>query len=225
MSAGAHDDAREGAHEHAHKGAHEGGRETERAALFVDRDGTIIADAHYLADPAGVRLLPGAAAAIARANARGVPVVIVTNQSGIARGSITVAQYEAVRGRLDALLARHGAYVDATFHCPHWPQVSGPCDCRKPGLGMYRDAAAKFGLDLARSAYIGDRWRDVQPAQATGGIGILVPGVETPEADLDAARTHVAPRLLIAESVSDAIDIALAAIAHESPAAPAAETR
>ena len=188
-----------------------------RPALFIDRDGTIIADAHYLADPAGVRLLPGAAAAIARANALGTLVVIVTNQSGIARGSITPAQYEAVRTRVDALLGSHGARVDATYHCPHWPAVSGPCDCRKPGLGMYRQAASELAISLERSAYIGDRWRDVQPARDTGGIGVLVPGVETPEGDLELARTHVSPRLLIASDIADAVDISLAGIAASAP--------
>lgn len=185
-----------------------------RPALFIDRDGTIIADAHYLADPAGVRLLPGASAAIARANAIGMLVVIVTNQSGIARGLITPAQYEAVRERTEMLLARHGARVDATYHCPHWPATTGPCDCRKPGLGMYQQAAAEFGVSLERSAYIGDRWRDVQPAAATGGIGVLVPGVETPEPDIELARTHVSPRSLIARSLGEAVDIALSAIGH-----------
>ena len=189
-----------------------------RAALFIDRDGTVIADAHYLADPAGVRLLPGAAAAIARANAIGLPVVIVTNQSGIARGLITPAQYDAVRERTETLLARHGARVDATYHCPHWPAVTGPCDCRKPGLGMYRQASAALGISLDRSAYIGDRWRDVQPARATGGIGVLVPGVETPESDVDLARTHVSPRLMLASSITEAVSIALSAIAHDDTA-------
>lgn len=182
-----------------------------RPALFIDRDGTIIADAHYLADASGVRLLPGASAAVARANMSGVLVIVVTNQSGIARGLITPAQYDAVRARTDRLLGEHGARVDATYHCPHWPAITGSCDCRKPGLGMYRAAAADFGIDLARSAYIGDRWRDVQPARETGGIGVLVPGVETPEADLESARTHVSPSLLIAASLTEAVS---ASIAH-----------
>ena len=195
-----------------------------RPALFIDRDGTLIADAHYLADPAGVRLLPGAAAAIARANASGVPVVIVTNQSGIARGLITPAQYDAVRERTETLLARQGARVDATYHCPHWPAVTGPCDCRKPGLGMYQQASAALGIRLGRSAYIGDRWRDVQPAQATGGIGVLVPGVETPETDVELARTHLAPRLLLAGSITEAVDIALSAIAEDDVASHSALT-
>jgi histidinol-phosphate phosphatase family protein len=183
-----------------------------RSALFIDRDGTLIADAHYLADPAGVRLLSGVASAVARANAAGVLVVVVTNQSGIARGLITEAQYVAVRDRTNALLAKHRATVDATYHCPHWPELSDPCDCRKPGLGMYRQAAAEHAIDLARSAYIGDRWRDVQPAQATGGVGILVPGVETPEQDVELARVHVSPSLRIATTLTEAVDIALGAI-------------
>ncbi len=182
-----------------------------RPALFIDRDGTIIADAHYLADPSGVRLLPGASAAIARANMSGVLVIVVTNQSGIARGLITAAQYEAVRARTDRLLGEHGARVDATYHCPHWPASTGACDCRKPRLGMYRAAAADFGVDLARSAYIGDRWRDVQPARETGGIGVLVPGAETPEADVESARAHVSASLLIAASLTEAVT---ASIAH-----------
>lgn len=183
---------------------------TLRSALFVDRDGTLIADAHYLADPRGVRLLPGAAAAVAQAKNAGALVVVVTNQSGIARGLITAAQYEAVRLRADELLAAQGAHVDATYHCPHAPDTGRPCDCRKPALGMYQQAAADLEIDLARSSYIGDRWRDVQPAIATGGFGILVPGAETPEADLELARQHVGPRLMIATSITDAFALALA---------------
>ena len=174
-----------------------------RPALFIDRDGTIIADAHYPSLASQVRLIPGAAAAIAHANSTGVLVIVVTNQSGIARGMITLAQYESVRDRMNALLAAAGARVDATFHCPHWPDVDGACDCRKPGLGLYRDASAQFDIDLTRSAYIGDRWRDVQPAVATGGFGVLVPGVETSESDVEKARTHVSERLRIAASLGD----------------------
>ncbi|HYW31328.1 MAG TPA: HAD-IIIA family hydrolase [Gemmatimonas sp.] len=184
-----------------------------RRALFLDRDGTLIADAHYLSDPAGVRLLPGAAAAVAEANAAGVLVIVVTNQSGIARGLITAAQYEATRERTVALLAAKGARVDATFHCPHWPETTGPCDCRKPGLGMYRQAAAQFGIALDVAGYIGDRWRDVQPARETGGIGVLVPGGETPEDDVETARVHLGPRVHIAASVTEAVRLALAGLA------------
>ncbi len=187
-----------------------------RPALFIDRDGTIIADAHYPSLASQVRVLPGAASAIARANSAGVLVIVVTNQSGIARGMITLSQYESVRARMDALLVAAGARVDATFHCPHWPDENGPCDCRKPGLGMYRDASARFDIDLTRSAYIGDRWRDVQPAIATGGFGVLVPGVETSEADVEKARTLVSERVRIAASLGDAIAMSLDVIRDSS---------
>ena len=188
--------------------------------LFIDRDGTLIADAHYLADASRVQLLPGAAAAVANANAAQVPVVVVTNQSGIARGLITTSQYEAVRDRTNALLRAGGAAVLATYHCPHWGHPKELCECRKPGLGMYREAAAAYQLDLMRSAYIGDRWRDVQPALATGGIGILVPGIETPAADVEEARSALSARIFMAEHLLEAVSIALAMIGPRAPLQP-----
>ena len=193
-------------------------------ALFIDRDGTIIADAHYLADASRVQLLPGAAAAVADANAAQVPVVVVTNQSGIARGLITIAQYEAVRDRTVTLLRAGGASVLATYHCPHWGYPKQPCECRKPGLGMYREAAATHQLDLAQSAYIGDRWRDVQPALATDGIGILVPGVETPAADVEEARSALSDRVFMANTLLEAVSIALAMIGTRAPLLPTSRT-
>ena len=189
-------------------------------ALFIDRDGTLIADAHYLADASRVQLLPGAAAAVANANAAQVPVVVVTNQSGIARGLITTSQYEAVRDRTNALRRAGGAAVLATYHCPHWGHPKELCECRKPGLGMYREAAAAYQLDLMRSAYIGDRWRDVQPALATGGIGILVPGIETPAADVEEARSALSARIFMAEHLLEAVSIALAMIGPRAPLQP-----
>ena len=187
------------------------------SALFIDRDGTLIADAHYLADASRVQLLAGAAAAVAKANAAKVPVVVVTNQSGIARGLITHAQYEAVRDQINALLSAGGAAVLATYHCPHWGHPKEPCACRKPGLGMYREAAAAHQLDLRHSAYIGDRWRDVQPALATGGIGILVPGIETPAADVEDARSALSARIFMAETVLEAVSLALTMIGANTP--------
>ncbi|PHX64899.1 MAG: HAD family hydrolase [Gemmatimonadetes bacterium] len=189
-------------------------------ALFIDRDGTLIADAHYLADASRVQLLPGAAAAVANANAAQVPVVVVTNQSGIARGLITTSQYEAVRDRTNAMLRAGGAAVLATYHCPHWGHPKELCECRKPGLGMYREAAAAYQLDLMRSAYIGDRWRDVQPALATGGIGILVPGIETPAADVEEARSALSARIFMAEHLLEAVSIALAMVGPRAPLQP-----
>jgi len=143
-------------------------------AVFLDRDGTIIEDPGFLHEPDKVKLLPGAAEAIRRLNDAGYRVIIVTNQSGIARGRFTVADYEAVQQRLGALLAAHGARLDGAYFCPHHPQLTGPCDCRKPGLKLFRDAQAAFDIDFAQSWWVGDRLSDVQPARVLGGHGVLV---------------------------------------------------
>ena len=179
-----------------------------RPAAFLDRDGTIIVDADYPNDPDGVELLPGAAHAIARLNAAGMPVVVITNQSGIARGLVTNAQYEAVRARVAQLLAAEGARLDATYHCPHHPEFSGPCECRKPGTLLYTSAAADMALDPEHSFYVGDRWRDVAPALSLGGSGILVPSRSTPAADLERAHTDTAIRVM--HSLGEAVDLMLA---------------
>jgi D-glycero-D-manno-heptose 1,7-bisphosphate phosphatase len=145
-----------------------------RPAVFLDRDGTIIEDTGYIAAPDSVRLLPGAATAIGRLNRAGIPTIVVTNQSGIARGLLDESAYQAVARRLETLLAAGGARLDADYHCPHHPDITGTCECRKPGPLLYRRAAADHELDLARSWWVGDRERDVVPAQRFGGRGVLI---------------------------------------------------
>jgi D-glycero-D-manno-heptose 1,7-bisphosphate phosphatase len=145
-----------------------------RPAVFLDRDGTVIEDRDYLRDLAEVRLLPGAAAAVRVLNEAGLPAVVVTNQSGIARGLLTEADYEATARRLDDLLAAEHARLDARYHCPHLPELTGACECRKPGALLYERAARDLGLDLARSWWVGDRLRDVEAAARFGGRGTLV---------------------------------------------------
>jgi len=174
-----------------------------KAAAFLDRDGTIIRDANFVRDPDDVELLPGAAAALRRLNAAGVAVVIVTNQSGIARGLLNEADYERVRRRLELLLESDGAIVDATYMCPHHPDVSGPCDCRKPGLALYRQAIAEHGLDASRSLFTGDRWRDVAPATTLGGMGVLLDVESTPAPDRERALRE---GFATAASLGDAVD-------------------
>lgn len=174
---------------------------TLRVAAFLDRDGTVIEDAHYLANPEGVHLLPHAAPAISLLNEADVLAIIVTNQSGIAQGLLSEAQYDATRVRLVELLAADGARLDASYHCPHHPSVSGNCDCRKPGTGMYRQAARERHIDLARSLYVGDRRRDVEPALELHGLGILVPSPDTPPNDVAWARTHAR----VATTLEDAV--------------------
>lgn len=150
------------------------GEPPRRRAVFLDRDGTIIEDVGYLRDPDDARLLPGVAGAIRRLNERGLPVIVATNQSGIARGILSEDDYQVTEKRVDALLQAEGAKIDAHYFCPHLPELTGPCDCRKPGVLLYRQAAEQFGLDLPGSWWIGDRLRDVLPAETFSARGILV---------------------------------------------------
>ena len=112
-----------------------------RPAVFLDRDGTIVDDPGFLRDPDDVRLLPGAAAALARLNQAGLAVIVVTNQSGIGRGLLTDEEYHLVEARVSQLLADGGATLDATYYCPHSPADDPACDCRKPGTRLDRRAA------------------------------------------------------------------------------------
>jgi D-glycero-D-manno-heptose 1,7-bisphosphate phosphatase len=158
-----------------------------RRAAFLDRDGTIIEDVSFIARPDQVQLRPGAAEAIGLLNENGVAVVVITNQSGIARGMFTVADYEAVRDRVAAVLAERGARIDASYYCPHHPSFSGPCDCRKPGRLLFDEAIADLGIDAAESMFAGDRVRDVLPARTYGGTGFLVRASSTPPAEVEEA--------------------------------------
>jgi D-glycero-D-manno-heptose 1,7-bisphosphate phosphatase len=145
-----------------------------RRAAFLDRDGTVLVDPAYLHQPERVRFLPGSAEAIHRLNSAGFVVVTVTNQSGIARGMYNEDAYRAVQRRLVELLATNGARLDASYYCPHYPAISGSCDCRKPGLKLFLEAQQALGIDFARSFWIGDRLSDVEPARLLGGRAFLV---------------------------------------------------
>ncbi len=169
-------------------------------AAFLDRDGTLIPDRGFLGDPAGVELLEGTVEALRTLRDAGFRVVAVTNQSGISRGLISWEGYRAVAAELDRQLEAAGVPLDATYVCPHYPPLTGPCDCRKPALRHYRDAESRFALDLARSLFVGDRLTDLLPAIELGGRGILV---ETGEGHHHAAEAleqgfTVAPDLLAA---------------------------
>jgi len=150
-----------------------------KSAVFLDRDDTIIRDVPYLNDPQGIVLLPGAAEAIRRLNEARIPVIMVTNQSGIARGLLTEEILEAIHDRLIRLLATRGALIDAVYFCPHHPEgtveaFAMECACRKPSPGMLLKAALDFGLDLKRSYLVGDKPIDIQTIAAVGGTGILI---------------------------------------------------
>lgn len=145
-----------------------------RRAVFIDRDGTLIQEKEYLADPEGVQLVAGAVEALRRLRGLGLAVVVVTNQSGIARGLYEEDDYRAVARRLARILDDAGVLPDGTYYCPHHPSFTGPCPCRKPGTGMYREAARDLDLMLQGSYYVGDRVKDTVPARVLRGTGILV---------------------------------------------------
>lgn len=173
-----------------------------RRAAFLDRDGTIIEDVHYIARADDVRLRPAAADAIRTLNERGVFVVVITNQSGIARGKLTDTDYHAVRTRVSELLATEGAHVDAEYYCPHHPDITGPCECRKPGTLLFDRAITDHALNAAASMFAGDRLRDVSPAQRYGGKAFLVKADSSPPGEVDAARAAGAE---IVDSLLDAV--------------------
>jgi D-glycero-D-manno-heptose 1,7-bisphosphate phosphatase len=149
------------------------------AAVFVDRDGTLIEEVGYLDRVDRLALYPWTTDAIRALNRAGLPIVLVSNQSGIARGFFTEAVVDEVHARLAALLQAGGAHIDAYYYCPHHPDGKVPgyrqeCDCRKPKRGLVDRAAVALGVDPARSFVVGDRWLDVGLAKTIGGRGVLV---------------------------------------------------
>lgn len=180
-----------------------------RRAVFLDRDGTIIRDAEYIRDPAEVELLPGAANALRRLNDAGIPVVVVTNQSGIARGFFTESDYQRVHARMEELLAaERGARIDATYFCPHHPDFTGPCDCRKPRTLLFERAATQLDLSTEGSWYLGDRLRDIQPARQLLGTGIMVRSAATPADELATATREFSVVSSLDEAVALVIESA-----------------
>jgi D-glycero-D-manno-heptose 1,7-bisphosphate phosphatase len=182
-------------------------------AVFLDRDGVIIDDVHYLARFDQVRLIPGAATAIRRLNQAAIPVVVVTNQSGVARGLFPESFVPLVHAHLSELLADWGAHIDRFYYCPHHPDKGiepyvVDCCCRKPKPGMLHQAATEMGLNLARSWMIGDKLSDLQAGSAAGCRTILVRtghGKETVLPNNTAALNLAGD----ARSLPEAIDIIL----------------
>lgn len=143
-----------------------------RPAVFLDRDGTISEEVGYLNEASRFRMFPFAAAAIRRLNDSRLPVIVVTNQSGVGRGYFPESLVHSVHEMMTDQLRAAGARIDAIYFCPHADEEE--CDCRKPKPGMLERAAREHGLDLARSFVVGDRYGDVQLAHRARARGILV---------------------------------------------------
>lgn len=187
-----------------------------RAALFLDRDGVIIEDTRYLGRPENLRLIPGAAEAIARCNGLGIPLVLVSNQSGIARRYYDWAAFQAVQAALVAALAKSGARLDATLACAHHASGKPPLDVadhpwRKPNAGMLIAAGERLQFDLSRSWIVGDKVSDIaagRAAKLAGGI-LLASREHAPKpGEIEALR---APHFAVefAASLQEAVSLLL----------------
>ena len=141
-------------------------------AVFIDRDGVLILDAHHLASVAGLRVFKGSAPALKLLRAAGFKIVVVTNQSGVARGYFTEADVSRIHAELKRRLAKEGARWDALYYSPHGPDSRH--SWRKPGTGMLLAAKRRFGLDLKGSWMIGDKTSDIECARRAGCRSVLV---------------------------------------------------
>lgn len=170
-------------------------RSSGNAAVFLDRDGTIIVDTGYIRDPIQVRLIAGAAAGLRQMKAAGYQLVIVTNQSGIGRGYFTESEYESVHARMVELLAEEGVVLDGAYHCPIAPKSKDRTTIehpdRKPGPGMLQQAANELNLDLSRSWMVGDSISDVLAGIHAGCRGSLLIHPDKPKlADFPEDEQH-----------------------------------
>ena len=182
-----------------------------RPAVFLDRDGTICEEVGYLNHISRLMIFPWAAPAIRRLNDAGVPVIVVTNQSGVARGLFPESLVGQVHRSLSENLAASGARVDAYYYCTHI--LADACDCRKPLPGLIERAAREHAVDLTRSFVVGDRYADVAMAQAVGGRGVLVlSGYGRGEYELHRAEWPRQPDVVV-EDLAKAVDCILKELA------------
>jgi len=172
--------------------------------VFLDRDGTLNYDPGFLKVAAELKLLSGVGPALARLKNAGAKLVVVTNQSGVGRGMLTLQDLEAIHARLQGLLEQEDAALDAIYFCPHHPDDG--CRCRKPDVGMVERAVSELQLDLRRSYLIGDRERDIQLAHRVGAKGILVTAKVMDTQVLDRLKVEQAMPDAVAKSMAEAVD-------------------
>lgn len=180
----------------------------EGVTVFLDRDGTLNYDPGYLKVAANLKLLAGVGPALARLKRAGARLVVVTNQSGVGRGIVTLKDLEAIHARLQGLLEQEGAALDAIYFCPHHPNDG--CRCRKPNVGMVERAVSELQLDLRRSYLIGDHARDIQLANRVGAKAILLTPASVDAQALDRLKAEQALPDAVAKSMAEAVDWILA---------------
>lgn len=143
--------------------------------MFVDRDGTLMPDLHYLADPEAAELAHGVGDALRLFHQHDYLVICVTNQSGVGRGLFTEETVHQIHGRLNEKLRPYRASIDAFYYCPHTPEQQ--CECRKPGTALFQQAAEDWAIDFPTSAIVGDRLADVEAGTRLGLFTVLIPEV------------------------------------------------
>jgi heptosyltransferase-2 len=176
----------------------------EGVTVFLDRDGTLNYDPGYLKIAADLKLLAGVGPALARLKEAGAKLVVVTNQSGVGRGIVTLKDLEAIHARLQGILEQEDAALDAIYFCPHHPDDG--CRCRKPNVGMVERAVSELQLDLRRSYLIGDHARDIQLANRVGAKAILISATPMDDQALNTLRTERAVPDAVAKSMVEAVD-------------------
>ena len=172
--------------------------------VFLDRDGTLNYDPGYLKVAADLKLLAGVGPALARLKGAGANLIVVTNQSGVGRGIVTLKDLEAIHARLEGLLEQEDAALDAIYFCPHHPDDG--CRCRKPNVGMVERAVSELQLDLRRSYLIGDHARDIQLANRVGAKAILITTAPVDAQALDRLKAEQAMPDAVAKSMAEAVD-------------------
>jgi D-glycero-D-manno-heptose 1,7-bisphosphate phosphatase len=145
---------------------------SKKRALFLDRDGVINKDVEFLHRVEDLEYMPGIFKLCEEFQKRGFLIFVITNQSGIARGYFTEEDFQVLTMKIHADFQSRGIKITKTYHCPHLPEITGECECRKPKPGMILKAQREFGLDLGRSILVGDRPRDVQ-AGTLAGVGVV----------------------------------------------------
>jgi D-glycero-D-manno-heptose 1,7-bisphosphate phosphatase len=176
-------------------------------AVFLDRDGVINEEVHYLSRVEDLKLVPGAASAIARLNAVGIPVIIVTNQSGVARGYFSEDQLLEIHQALVSLLARENASIQGIYYSPYHPKGEGDykreSDCRKPGPAMLLAASEEYSINLSESILVGDRINDIRAGHAAGTRAIMV---RTGHGATETSLPDAAEADFIADDLASAVD-------------------
>ena len=180
-------------------------------AVFLDRDGTIIVDKDYLADPFEIELIAGTVAALQKLQSHGYKLIVVSNQSGVARGKFTTDSVENVNRSLSELLAQKNVMIDAFYYCPHYvkgivPEYAVPCQCRKPAVGMVEEAIHQMHINPRISYVIGDKLSDVHLGKFIGGKSILVRTGYGREEEKIIQKSLVYQDVLIVDSIREAAD-------------------